>query len=44
MDLLDSPEGSPAELTPTRLRFPLWLAAVLLVGPVIILLILSGRL
>ena len=44
VDLLDAPGGSPSGLTPIRLRLPLWLAAILLVGAVIILLILSGRL
>jgi len=44
VDLLDAPSGSPSELTPIRLRLPLWLAALLLVGSILILLILSGRL
>jgi hypothetical protein len=44
VDLLDAPGGSPFELIPAQLRFPLWLGALLLVGSIIILLILSGRL
>jgi len=44
VDLLDEPGSSPSELAPTRLRFPLWLALMILVGSFIILLILSGRL
>jgi len=44
VDLLDAPGGSRSELTPIRLRLPLWLAALLLVGSILILLILSGRL
>jgi hypothetical protein len=44
VDLLDPPGGSSSELIPARLRFPLWLGALLLVGSIIILLLLSGRL
>jgi len=44
VDLLDAPGGSRSELTPIHLRLPLWLAALLLVGSILILLILSGRL
>ncbi|MFZ0786369.1 MAG: hypothetical protein WA369_14700 [Candidatus Acidiferrales bacterium] len=36
VDVLEPPGGS-------RLRFPLWMGALLLVGAIIILLILSGR-
>jgi hypothetical protein len=42
--VLDPPGGSSSELAPTRLHFPWWLAIMLLVGSVIILLVLSGRL
>jgi hypothetical protein len=42
--VLDPPGGSPPELIPARLRFPLWFAALFVAGSIIILLILSGRL
>jgi hypothetical protein len=42
--VLDPPGGSPSEFIPARLRLPLWLAAILVVGAVILLLALSGRL
>jgi len=46
VDLLDRPEPLPALPTERRyrIRIPVWLAAILVVGSVIILLILSGRL
>lgn len=44
VDLLDAPGGSSSELIPIRLRLPLWLAALLVLGAVILLLLLSGRL
>jgi len=44
VDLLDASSGSPSELIPARLRLPLWLAATLVAGAVILPLALSGRL
>jgi hypothetical protein len=42
--VLDVPGGGALRIDPARLRFPLWLGALLLVGLIIILLLLSGRL
>jgi hypothetical protein len=42
--VLDPLGGSSSELIPARLRFPLWLGALVLVGSIIILLLLTGRL
>jgi len=44
--LLDRPEPAPARPTelPFRIRIPLWFAALFVIGAMVILLILSGRL